>query len=79
MTDVKTRSWLDENAYALGGFLTGGVVFLGCWIYAIATWGWFLGIAFGWIPAAIIGVIAGFLWPLLWLAGIGLIALLRNG
>jgi len=51
------------------GCIFGGLVFLACWIGAIAKWGFLLGAAFGWIPAAIIGVIAAgilyFLWPII--------------
>ena len=74
----------DDDGYGTGvaivGCLVGGVTFLGCWAYAIATYGWFLGLAFGWIPAAIIayivGSIAGLLWPLVLLAVFGLIWLI---
>lgn len=66
----------EDNSYFIGGAITGGIVFLGCWVYAIATWGWFLGLAFGWIPAAIIGAIAGFLWPLVAIAVLAIVVLL---
>ncbi len=39
--------------------------FLGGWGYAIHEYGWFLGLAFGWIPSAILAVFAYFLAPLL--------------
>jgi len=66
----------EDNSYAVGagivGVLVGIVTFFGCWIYAIDTYGWFLGLAFGWIPSAIIafivGALAGALWPLLLIA-----------
>jgi hypothetical protein len=41
------------------------VTFFSCWAYAIATWGWFLGLAFGWIPSLIIAGIALLLAPLI--------------
>jgi hypothetical protein len=48
--------------------VVGPIVFICSWIYAISRWGWFLGIAFGWIPSLIIGfialIISRFLWPL---------------
>lgn len=61
---------------ALKGFaiLTAIITFLGCWGYAIATWGWFVGLAFGWIPSIIIAIIAAALSPLL-LIGIVIIIL----
>jgi hypothetical protein len=45
--------------------LVGVATFFGCWIYAIATYGWFLGLALGWIPSLIIASIAMLLSPLL--------------
>ena len=33
------------------------IIFFGCWIYAIASFGLFIGLAFGWIPAAIITIL----------------------
>jgi hypothetical protein len=72
----------DRQAYlkigTVLGILVGGLTFFGCWIYAIQSWGWFLGIAFGWVPSAIIAVIAGVLTVPLWgfmLAGIALLLL----
>jgi hypothetical protein len=41
------------------GLNAGGVAFLGVWGYAVASNDWLLGLAFGWIPAVIVGVIAG--------------------
>ncbi len=42
------------------GIGVGIITFFGVWIAAILQWGWLLGIAFGWFPAAIIAAIAGF-------------------
>jgi hypothetical protein len=57
--------------------IVGFCTFWGCWIYAIATYGWFLGLGVGWIPslfiAYIFGLLAGVLWPLLLL---GMLAIL---
>jgi len=44
-----------ENVWVITCFIT----FLASWIYSIATYGFFLGIAFGWIPSLIIAVILG--------------------
>jgi hypothetical protein len=41
------------------GLNAGGFVFLGVWAYGIASNDWLLGLVFGWIPAVIMGVIAG--------------------
>jgi len=45
-------------------YLTGILTFIAVWIYAIAQWGFLLGIAFGWLPAIISAFLAGLLWPL---------------
>lgn len=62
-----------------GGFWVAAAVavvtFLGGWVSAVGSWGWLLGIAFGWIPAAIVGLLAGAvawaLTPLLLVAFVG--------
>ena len=51
--------------YAIGGLLTGFLVFIGVWIYSLSEWGFLLGVAFGWLPAIIVGCITGLLWPLI--------------
>lgn len=40
------------------------LTFLGCWGYAIALWGWFIGVGLGWIPALMIAAIVAALFPL---------------
>jgi len=54
--------------YPIGGRITAAVVFLGLWLYAIASWGFPLGLGFGRSPAGIAAIIAGFLWPLIAIA-----------
>ena len=52
--------------------------FLGAWAYAVSAWGWFLGLALGWVPSAIFAVAVGFLAFRMWwlvLAAIGLLVL----
>ena len=57
---------ISENYYYnIGFWITSVITFLGCWIYAIAQYGFFIGIGLGWIPSMIIAVIAGLLWPLI--------------
>lgn len=50
--------------YEKGAYIVGGIAFVIAWIYAIASYGFFLGVGLGWLPAAVIGFIAGVLWPL---------------
>lgn len=77
---------IDENddssvsIYRVGFFITAVLTFLGCWIYAIASWGFLLGVGLGWIPSFFIAIIAGFIWPLFALILVlGVIALLILG
>lgn len=57
-----------EYIYLIGRAITGVIVFIGCWIYAIGTYGFLLGVGLGWIPSFIVAAIASFLWPLIALA-----------
>ena len=70
---------MDEwNWYTIGVTIVGFLVFLGVWGYAIMSWGFLIGIAFGWFPAMIVAGIAGALWPIVILAIIGLIFLISG-
>lgn len=71
MTDLEDQAALRQEDALLRlagrafGILTGIVVFFIGWASAVASWGWLLGLAFGWVPAAIVGAIAGVLaWAL---------------
>ena len=70
---------MDEYGwYQIGFAIVGFIAFICVWIYAIASWGFLLGVAFGWFPAMIVAVIVGALWPLV-LLGVGVIALIIIG
>jgi len=50
-------------AFSLEGLLLVAVAFVACWVYAVHEYGWFLGLAFGWIPSAIIAaMLLGVFW-----------------
>lgn len=53
-----------------------GLAFLGFWGHAVETYGWFLGLALGWIPALFLGAFVGALWPLVMLAVVGIVLLI---
>lgn len=55
------------------GALTGALVGLVSWGYAITTYGILLGGGLGWIPACVLGFLAFWGWPLAWVWGIGLV------
>lgn len=63
---LKWEGWFS-NAYGLIGLLVGVACFAGCW-YLLADAFGFLGKAFGWIPAAIVGLVVGLLWGLILIA-----------
>ena len=66
----------SESNYWAWAFLTGVLVFVGVWIYAMAEWGLLLGIMFGWIPAIIAAFVGGLLWPLIAIVILGFIGLM---
>lgn len=63
----------EDRSYSLIGTIIGGLAFLAAWGYAIATYGFFLGVGLGWIPAIAIGGVTGFLWPFALLAALALL------
>lgn len=71
---------MDNNSdYYTGAVITGFIVFIGVWIYAIASWGFLIGVTIGWLPAIISATILGLLWPLVALVvvvALGLIVLI---
>ncbi len=52
------------EGYIVGAKITGAIVFIAVWIYAMLSWGFLIGIMVGWLPAIIVACILGFLWPL---------------
>jgi hypothetical protein len=53
-----------DDWYTIGAKITGGITFFVIWIYAFMSWGFLIGLAIGWLPAAIGATIIGLLWPL---------------
>lgn len=53
-----------EDVYKIGRFIAGIIVFIGIWIYAFTAWGFLIGLAIGWLPALVGGIILGIIWPL---------------
>jgi hypothetical protein len=51
--------------YVKGFWFVAVIAFFSCWIYAVNKYGLFLGLGLGWFPSAIIAIIAGTLWPIL--------------
>lgn len=59
----------EGEFYLLMAKILGVPVFLAAWVYAIVTHGFFLGVGLGWIPALVVGFIAGLLWPFVLIIG----------
>ncbi len=57
------------NTYKTVGGLVGFVAFAASWLYCIFTYGFLIGVMLGWIPALIVGFIAGVLWPIVIILG----------
>lgn len=60
---------VERIYWTVSRFIAGAVaagVFFGGWAYAVETYGWFLGGAFGWFPSAILAAFAFFLTLALW-------------
>ena len=57
-----------DTTYEKGFWITFVISFTVSWLYAIATYGFFLGVGLGWLPSAVIAFVAGLLWPLIVIA-----------
>jgi hypothetical protein len=62
-TSSKCRS--DVSFLGIFANLVGLVTFFGCWFYFITTFGWFFGLALGWIPALLIALLVAFMSPMI--------------
>ena len=67
-----------EEIYAVGYAITAFITFIICYIYCIATYGFLLGVGLGWLPSGIVARIVGFLWPLVALLLVVILALAFN-
>jgi hypothetical protein len=54
-----------DGWYEIGYKISAWLLFIGSWIYCIVEYGFFLGVALGWIPAAIFALIVAALWPVI--------------
>ena len=67
---------MDSDTYFLGRKICTVILFIGAWIYCVATYGFLIGVGLGWLPSIIFAVIAGYLWPLWLICIVGLVLLL---
>lgn len=64
---------MNLEQYKIWALVFGSITFLATWVYAFTVWGFLIGLAIGWLPALVAGIIIGFLWPLAVLAIGGII------
>ena len=64
--------------YIVGYWISWVIIFIGCYIYAIASYGFLLGVGLGWLPSAIVATVVGIFWPLIAVGIIVLIFYLAN-
>jgi hypothetical protein len=50
--------------YEGGRGIFGAVIFIACWIYCAASYGFLWGVGFGWLPSLILAALVSYLWPL---------------
>jgi len=59
---------MDEHEWYWFGYkICFGIVFIGCWIYCIAAYGFLLGVGLGWLPSLIAAGVIALAWPLVFL------------
>jgi len=58
----------DFEWYWIGYKICFVLVFIGCWIYCIASYGFLFGLGLGWLPGVITATLVSFVWPLLLVA-----------
>jgi hypothetical protein len=68
---------LAHRAHIVASGLVGIATFVACITYMVAHFGWFHGIAIGWLPSLFFAAVASYLWPALGLAAV-LMSLMRN-
>ena len=67
----------EFDGYVTGYWITWLLIFIGTWIYCIATYGFLLGVGLGWLAAGITAFVLAIFWPLYVVAlALGLLALL---
>jgi hypothetical protein len=62
-----------DKVYRTGYLITAVIVFIGCWIYCIGTYGYLVGLGVGWLPSMIVALIVSVFWPLIVLGVVGAI------
>lgn len=69
----------DDGWFWIGYKISWVLVFIGSWIYCIASYGFLLGVGLGWLPSLIVASLASFLWPIAVLSAAALAYLIFKG
>ena len=64
------------GCYRIGYWIFFFLIFVGCWIYCMASYGFLIGVGIGWLPSIITAAIVSLFWPLIVLAVAALVAYL---
>lgn len=67
-----------RELYSIPAVIVGGLSFLAIWLYAVLDRGIFIGLLFGWMPAAIGGLVLGAIWPITIIGMIWLVCALSH-
>lgn len=51
--------------YKVGYIISAVLVFIGCYIYTIASYGFLFGVGLGWLPSIIVAAVASVFWPVI--------------
>ena len=54
--------------YDVGFFMVAVPVFIAVWVMAIDSYGLVVGLGLGWLPAIVVAVLSGAIWPVLLLS-----------
>lgn len=60
--------------YWIGYWIFFVLIFLGCWLYSVAAYGFIIGVLIGWLPSVVVAGIVSLFWPLIVLAIVALMA-----
>jgi len=55
---------MEDTGFYIGYKISWVLIFIGSWIYCIASYGFLLGVGLGWLPSLIVATLGSFLWPI---------------
>lgn len=64
------------GVYKVGYAISFVIVFLGCWIYCVAAYGFLLGVGIGWFPSIIAAAIVSVFWPFVLIGAVAIVIMI---